>query len=161
MNHNKSKNSSLYTDDSPILYNDLFSQRNSCQGSNSPARLICCRCSAHILSTSWSSRFAITHTCCLINTVRECCHQRFGLKWYLRNPNSFTPLHNGQRLLLGREADKNKAEIAKFSVWHHCFYHLLIIMLLFGTLQKKDAGVFADYEHFIERMGLILGQLFL
>jgi hypothetical protein len=43
--------------------------------------------------------------------------QEHGLKWYLRDPNSFTPLRKGGYLLLGRNQQQNIKEIAKFSVW--------------------------------------------
>jgi len=59
--------------------------------------------------------------------------KKHGLKWFLRDPNSFTPLRTGGHLLLGRDSSKNKAEIAKFS--------------------KKDSEAFGEYEKFIERMG--------
>ena len=42
--------------------------------------------------------------------------QQHGLTWFMRDPNSFTPLLNGQHLLLGRSLENNKKEIAKFSV---------------------------------------------
>ena len=44
------------------------------------------------------------------------CTQRHGLKVYLRDPNSFTPiLGTDKYLLLGNNQDANKREIAKFS----------------------------------------------
>ena len=58
------------------------------------------------------------------------------MKWYLRDPNSFTPLHSGEYLLLGRDGEANKREISKFS--------------------KKDADNFGKFEHKIERIGLSL-----
>ena len=49
--------------------------------------------------------------------------QKYGLKVYLRDPNAYTPLLEPQvikgrevkSLVLGRDGDKNKQQIAQFS----------------------------------------------
>jgi phytoene dehydrogenase-like protein len=48
--------------------------------------------------------------------IEELQLQEHGLKWYMRNPYSFTPMRDGRSLLLGRDTEQNKKEIAKFSV---------------------------------------------
>ncbi|CAC5377461.1 Pyridine nucleotide-disulfide oxidoreductase domain-containing protein 2 [Mytilus coruscus] len=65
--------------------------------------------------------------------------KKYGLKVYLRDPNSYTPLIkpgglNGQArsLLLGRDTEENVRQIAQFS--------------------KKDAEMFVQYEHMLERI---------
>lgn len=46
-----------------------------------------------------------------------CLFQKHGLKFYVRDPNSFTPIiGSNQSLLLGRDHEENRKEIAKFSV---------------------------------------------
>ncbi|CAM1296679.1 PYROXD2 (predicted) [Pycnogonum litorale] len=64
--------------------------------------------------------------------------KKYGLKIHLRNPSSYTPIHEKfqkatqpSSLLLGMDSDRNKAAIAKFST--------------------KDSLVFEDYENMIMR----------
>ncbi|KAI8512502.1 Pyridine nucleotide-disulfide oxidoreductase domain-containing protein 2 [Branchiostoma belcheri] len=65
--------------------------------------------------------------------------KRHGLKVYLRDPNSFTPLlepdGTGQyrSLLLGRDLRENQRQIAQFS--------------------QRDAEIFPEYEHTMSRIG--------
>ncbi|XP_078667932.1 pyridine nucleotide-disulfide oxidoreductase domain-containing protein 2-like [Branchiostoma floridae x Branchiostoma belcheri] len=65
--------------------------------------------------------------------------KRHGLKVYLRDPNSFTPLlepdGTGQyrSLLLGRDLRENQRQIAQFS--------------------HRDAEIFPEYEHTMSRIG--------
>ncbi len=61
---------------------------------------------------------------------------RHGYRVLPRNPSSFTPLENGQSLLLGRDREFNQQEIAKFS--------------------EKDAGAFPQYEALLERIAEVL-----
>ena len=85
-------------------------QRRSCLGSSFRARRTCCRCCARRSSRTCSSR------CPPTPVAHRSLPQQHGLTWFLRDPNSFTPLRNGQHLLLGRNQESNRAEIAKFSV---------------------------------------------
>ncbi|XP_035674943.1 pyridine nucleotide-disulfide oxidoreductase domain-containing protein 2-like [Branchiostoma floridae] len=65
--------------------------------------------------------------------------KRHGLKVYLRDPNSFTPLlepdGTGQfrSLLLGKDLKENQRQIAQFS--------------------QRDAEIFPEYEHTLGRIG--------
>ncbi len=61
---------------------------------------------------------------------------RHGYRVLARNPSSFTPLENGQHLLLGRDASANREQIAKFS--------------------EKDAAAFPKYEALLERIAEVL-----
>ncbi|XP_019849387.1 PREDICTED: pyridine nucleotide-disulfide oxidoreductase domain-containing protein 2-like isoform X1 [Amphimedon queenslandica] len=66
--------------------------------------------------------------------------KRHGLNFYFRDPNSFTPIINSnESLLLGGDQNKNRKEIAKFSV--------------------KDAEVYGDYEEWLERLSYSLDPL--
>ncbi|RUS81295.1 hypothetical protein EGW08_010937 [Elysia chlorotica] len=65
--------------------------------------------------------------------------KKYGLKIYLRNPSSYTPLAEpggldgkAKSLLLGREGQENARQIAQFS--------------------QKDAKAFSEYEHQLERI---------
>lgn len=65
--------------------------------------------------------------------------KKYGLKFYLRNPSSYTPLAEpggldgkARSLLLGRDSQQNSRQIAQFS--------------------QKDAKVFSEYEHQLERI---------
>ncbi|CAG2186099.1 Pyridine nucleotide-disulfide oxidoreductase domain-containing protein 2 [Mytilus edulis] len=65
--------------------------------------------------------------------------KKYGLKVYLRDPNSYTPLikpggldGKARSLLLGRDGEENVRQIAQFS--------------------KKDAEMFVKYEHMLERI---------
>lgn len=61
---------------------------------------------------------------------------RHGYRVLPRNPSSFTPLENGQYLLLGRDTEFNRKEIAKFST--------------------KDAEAFPRYEALLEHIAEVL-----
>ncbi|KAK3762322.1 hypothetical protein RRG08_006065 [Elysia crispata] len=65
--------------------------------------------------------------------------KKYGLKIYLRNPSSYTPLAEpggldgkARSLLLGRDGQQNAQQIAQFS--------------------QKDAKAFSEYEHQLERI---------
>ncbi|CAB3406039.1 unnamed protein product [Caenorhabditis bovis] len=59
--------------------------------------------------------------------------KNYGLKYHIRNPNSFTPIRDSREsLLLGMDMTENQKEIAKFS--------------------KKDAEMYPKYEHFISEI---------
>lgn len=66
--------------------------------------------------------------------------KKYGLKVYLRDPNAYTPLLepryiHGNRvssLLLGRDAEQNRRQIAQFS--------------------SKDAKMYGEFERFLERI---------
>ena len=48
--------------------------------------------------------------------VKDLELKRHGLKVHLRNPDSYTPcLRSGKSLLLGRDMEENRRQIAKFS----------------------------------------------
>ena len=72
--------------------------------------------------------------------------QKYGMKVYLRDPNAYTPLIEpltikGQKvtsLLLGRDSDKNRQQIAQFS--------------------EKDAEVMHIAVHFTTNLGLNIGK---
>ncbi|CAI4228006.1 unnamed protein product [Auanema sp. JU1783] len=50
--------------------------------------------------------------------INELELKKHGLKYHIRNPNSFTPIRNSNDyLLLGMDMKKNQEEIAKFSKW--------------------------------------------
>ena len=61
---------------------------------------------------------------------------KHGYRVLPRNPSSFTPLENGQYLLLGRDAESNRKEIARFS--------------------EKDAKAFPRYEALLEHIAEVL-----
>jgi phytoene dehydrogenase-like protein len=61
---------------------------------------------------------------------------KYGYRVLPRNPSSFTPLGNGQYLLLGRDQEFNRKEIAKFS--------------------ENDAKAFPRYETLLEHMAEVL-----
>jgi phytoene dehydrogenase-like protein len=61
---------------------------------------------------------------------------RHGYRVLPRNPSSFTPLENGEYLMLGRDRAFNQKEIGKFS--------------------EKDAKAFPRYEALLERIAEIL-----
>jgi phytoene dehydrogenase-like protein len=61
---------------------------------------------------------------------------RHGYRVLPRNPSSFTPLENGQYLMLGRDKEANQKEIGKFS--------------------EKDAHAFPRYEALLERIAEVL-----
>jgi len=63
---------------------------------------------------------------------RELELARHGYKVLPRNPSSFTPLEDGRSLMLGPDADFNRAEIAKFSA--------------------RDAEAYPRYEAFLTRV---------
>lgn len=63
---------------------------------------------------------------------RELELARFGYKMLPRCPSSFTPLEDGRHLLLGRDEDLNRRQIAKFS--------------------RADAAAFPRYEAFLVRV---------
>ncbi|XP_066277356.1 pyridine nucleotide-disulfide oxidoreductase domain-containing protein 2-like [Branchiostoma lanceolatum] len=71
--------------------------------------------------------------------INELELKRHGLKVYLRDPNSFTPLLEPdgtgqfQSLLLGKDLKENQRQIAQFS--------------------QKDAQMFPEYEHTMGRIG--------
>jgi phytoene dehydrogenase-like protein len=72
--------------------------------------------------------------------VKELQLKKYGLKFYIRDPNSYTPVRDSKDyLLLGRDKFKNRQEIAKFS--------------------SKDAEVFAKYEEWLERLAKGLDPL--
>jgi phytoene dehydrogenase-like protein len=62
--------------------------------------------------------------------------QKHGYKVLARNPSSFTPLEDGRYLLMGRDAELNRREIAKFS--------------------RRDAEAFPRYEALLERVAACL-----
>ncbi|CAD6194160.1 unnamed protein product [Caenorhabditis auriculariae] len=62
--------------------------------------------------------------------IQELDLKKFGLRYHIRNPSSFTPIRSSSdSLLLGLNMSENQKEIAKFS--------------------KRDAENFPKYEHFI------------
>lgn len=64
--------------------------------------------------------------------VRDLDLKRHGLKFYLRDPSSFTPMLDGRYLLMGPDMALNKREIAKFS--------------------PRDAEKYEAYEHHMARL---------
>ncbi|CAI5449633.1 unnamed protein product [Caenorhabditis angaria] len=65
--------------------------------------------------------------------LQELNLKKFGLRYHIRNPSSFTPLRNSEKsLLLGMDMRENQREIAQFS--------------------QKDAENFPKYEHFISEV---------
>jgi phytoene dehydrogenase-like protein len=64
--------------------------------------------------------------------VEELQLKKFGLKFYFRNPSSFTPLHEGRYLFMGPDAAQTHAEIAKFS--------------------RRDAQNYPKYEEHLEKL---------
>ncbi|MCA9071654.1 MAG: NAD(P)/FAD-dependent oxidoreductase, partial [Planctomycetaceae bacterium] len=62
--------------------------------------------------------------------------ERHGYRVLPRNPSSFTPLEDGRHLLLGRDAETNRQQIAKFS--------------------EKDAEAYPRYEALLERIAEVL-----
>ncbi len=61
---------------------------------------------------------------------------KHGYRVLPRSPSSFTPLENGQYLLLGQDRESNHKEIAKFS--------------------EKDAAAFPVYEALLERIAEVI-----
>ena len=65
--------------------------------------------------------------------------QKYGLKVYIRDPSSYTPILNEysngipKSLMLGRDNDENKRQIAQFS--------------------PQDAEIFDKYETFLSEIG--------
>lgn len=47
--------------------------------------------------------------------VKDLDLKRHGLKFLFRDPSSFTPLHEGRYLMMGRDTKFNQEQIAKFS----------------------------------------------
>uniref|UniRef100_A0A1I7T2B7 Pyridine nucleotide-disulfide oxidoreductase domain-containing protein 2 n=1 Tax=Caenorhabditis tropicalis TaxID=1561998 RepID=A0A1I7T2B7_9PELO len=72
--------------------------------------------------------------------MQELNLKKFGLRYHIRNPNSFTPIRNThESLLLGMNMEENQKEIAKFS--------------------KADAENYPKYEHFISEITHSFEQL--
>ncbi|EGT46821.1 hypothetical protein CAEBREN_26243 [Caenorhabditis brenneri] len=72
--------------------------------------------------------------------MQELNLKKFGLRYHIRNPNSFTPIRNThESLLLGMDMAENQREIAKFS--------------------KADAENYPKYEHFISEITHAFEQL--
>lgn len=68
--------------------------------------------------------------------TRDLKLKEYGLKILPRNPSSFTPMRNGQHLLLGPDKSSNQEQISKFS--------------------QKDAEAFPRYENLLEKVAAIL-----
>lgn len=65
--------------------------------------------------------------------MQELNLKKFGLRYHIRNPNSFTPIRDSKKsLLLGMDMDENQREIAQFS--------------------QRDAENYPKYEHFISEV---------
>ena len=58
--------------------------------------------------------------------------KRHGLKFYFRNPSSFTPLLDGRSLLMGPDMEMTQREIAKFS--------------------QRDAQRYPQYDEYLTRL---------
>src|SRR6185436_5078838 len=68
--------------------------------------------------------------------IRELKLKEYGLTILPRNPSSFTPLPDGQSLLMGPDAELCRREISKFST--------------------KDAAAYPRYDAFLERFAAVL-----
>lgn len=68
--------------------------------------------------------------------IRELRLKENGLEVLPRNPSSFTPLPDGQSLLMGPDAELNHREISRFST--------------------KDAEAYPQYEALLERVAAVL-----
>lgn len=70
--------------------------------------------------------------------VRDLRLRSYGYEVLPRNPSSFTPLEDGRSLLLGPDRDRNRREIAKFSV--------------------SDAAAYDGYEAYLTEVGALLEE---
>lgn len=67
--------------------------------------------------------------------------KKYGVKFYMRDPNAFTPLLDGRYLLLGSNEADNQREISKFSA--------------------MDAAKYAEYEQMIAKFARFADAVFL
>jgi len=64
--------------------------------------------------------------------VKDLELKRHGLKFLFRDPGSFTPMHEGRYLMMGRSVEFNQDQISKFS--------------------RRDAAMYPEYEEHLTRL---------